>query len=215
MRIGIVGTGNMGRAVGLRWAEAGHEICFGARRRESAEAAVALSAAACTAGTPAEAARFGPVVLWTVPDQAPAAVVDDPVELAGRVVIDVTNGSPLADGGPRAQALQTGLPGAHVVKAFNTSSFESLRLTADEARAQGVQTLLAGDDAAALDLVAGLAEDLGMDPIRCGALANAVDLEAAARVVIGQILQRGEFLLHMTITTLTPAAEPARLGERS
>jgi predicted dinucleotide-binding enzyme len=133
MRIGIVGTGNMGRALGLRWAEAGHEIRFGAR----------------------------------------------------------------------------------VVKAFNTSSFESLQLTRDEARAQGAQTLLAGDDAAALDLVAGLAQDLGMDPIRCGALADAPHLEAVARVLIGQIIERGDFLLQAAISALEPPAHAARLGTRS
>lgn len=38
MRIGIVGTGNMGRGLGLLWAEAGHEVCFGARHRAKASA---------------------------------------------------------------------------------------------------------------------------------------------------------------------------------
>jgi predicted dinucleotide-binding enzyme len=214
MHIGIVGTGNMGRALGLRWAEAGHEICFGARRREVAEAATALSSQNCSTGTPADAARFGPVVLWTVPDQPPRAVVGNPGLLADRVVIDLTNGPPLSDGASRAHALQAGLPGAGVVKAFNTSSFESLQLTRDEARAAGVQTLLAGDDPAALDLVAGLAQDIGLFPILCGGLANAADIEAVARVLIAQVIQRGQFLLQMPIVPLTPPADPTRLGER-
>jgi predicted dinucleotide-binding enzyme len=216
MRIGIVGTGNMGRALGLRWAEAGHEICFGARRREVAEAAAAaLSPQYCAAGSPADAARFGPVVVWTVPDQSPGAVVGDPALLADRVVIDVTNGLLSSDGVSRAQALQAGLPGARVVKAFNTSSFESLQLTRDEARAGGVQTLLAGHDPAALDLVAGLAKDIGLLPILCGGLADAADIEAVARVLIAQIIHRGQFLLQMPIMPLKPPADPARLGERS
>jgi 8-hydroxy-5-deazaflavin:NADPH oxidoreductase len=215
LRIGIVGTGKMGRALGLRWAEAGHEICFGARRREVAEAAATLSPRRCATGTPAEAARFGPLALWTVPDQSPGAVVGDPALLADRVVVDVTNGPPLTDGASRAQTLQAGLPGARVVKAFNTSSFESLQLTPDEARAAGVQTLLAGDDRAALDVVAGLAKDIGLLPIICGGLADAADVEATARLLIAQIVQRGEFLLHMAITTLKSPAQPDRLGERS
>jgi predicted dinucleotide-binding enzyme len=215
MRIGIVGTGNMGRALGLRWAEAGHEICFGARRREAAEAAMALSPQSCDAGTPADAARFGPVVLWTVPDQSPGAVVGDPATLAKRVVIDVTNGPRLTDQASRAQALQAELPDATVVKAFNTSSFESLNLTRDEAAAAGIQTLLVGDDPAALDLVAGLATDIGLLPILCGGLTEAADVEAVARVLIAQIMQREEFLLQMPITPLKPPADPARLGERN
>lgn len=215
MRIGIVGTGNMGRALGLSWANAGHEICFGARRREIAEAAAALVPAVCHAGTPAQAARFGPVVLWTVPDQEPAALVGNPAELAGQVVIDLTNGPALADGRSRAQTLQAGLPSARVVKAFNTSSFESLALLPDEARAQAVQTLLAADDPAALGVVASLAQDLGITPIRVGGLAQAHDVEATGRVLIGQILERGEFLLRVAITALPTPAQPGRLGERS
>jgi predicted dinucleotide-binding enzyme len=214
MRIGIVGTGNMGRALGLRWAEAGHEICFGARRHEVAEAAAALSLQSCATGTPADAAGFGPVVLWTVPDQPPGAVVGDPGLLADRVVIDLTNGPPLSDGISRAQALQAGLPGARIVKAFSTSSFESLQLTREEARAEGVQTLIAGDDPAALGLVSGLAKDIGLLPILCGGLGDAADIEAVARVLIAQIIERGEFLLQMPITPLEPPADPARLGER-
>jgi 8-hydroxy-5-deazaflavin:NADPH oxidoreductase len=215
VRIGIVGTGNMGRALRLRWAEAGHEICFGARRREAAAAAAALSSRNAVADALGESARFGPAVLWTVPDQSPGAVVGDPALLAERVVIDVTNGPALNGGGSRAQTLAAEIPGARVVKAFNTSSFESLQLTRDEARAAGVQTLLAGDDPEALDLVAGLAKDIGVRSIVCGGLADAADVEAIARVLIAQIVQRGEFLLHMPITRLPSPAHPGRLGERS
>jgi hypothetical protein len=215
MRIGVVGTGNMGRGLGLRWAAAGHEICFGARRPEAAEATAALSTGVCTAGTLAQAARFGPVVLWTVPDVAPGNVVGDVGDLVGRVVIDLTNGPTLPDGGSRAQMLQAGLPGSRVVKAFNTSSFESLRLSRTEAQAQGVQTLLAGDDPAALRLVASLSRDLGIDPIPCGGLADAADVEGAARMLIGRIVERDAFLLRLAITSLQPAAQPARLGDRT
>jgi predicted dinucleotide-binding enzyme len=215
VRIGIVGTGNMGRALGLRWAEAGHEICFGSRRRERAEAAAASDPRTCTAGTLAEAARFGSVALWTVPDRSVAEVIGDPVPLADSVVIDLTNGPPPPGGGSRAEELQRGLPGAWVVKAFNTCSFESLALTADEARAAGAQTLLAGNDHAAVEVTAGLAADIGLSPIRCGALESAADLEAVARVLIGQILERQAFLLHLSLTSLTPPADPGRLGARA
>lgn len=215
MRIGVVGTGNMGRGLGLLWAEAGHEVCFGARRHATAKAAAALSVGQCTAATPAEAARFGPVVLWTVPDADPADVVGDPSVLAKRVVIDVTNGPALPGGGSRAATLQAALPGARVVKAFNTSSLESLELSPDAARAQGVQTLLAGDDPEALDIVAGLAADLGMSAIACGELAAAADIEGAARVLIGRILEREAFLLRLRLEPLTPPIHPARLGARA
>lgn len=215
MRIGIVGTGNMGRGIGLLWAEAGHEVCFGARDRNTADAAVAMSAGRCTAATPAQAATFGPVVLWTVPDTPPAQVVGDADALAGRVVIDLTNVGPLPSGRSRAATLQEAVPDARVVKAFNTCSLESLELSPDGARTQGVQTLLAGEDTAALDLVGELASDIGMEAVRCGGLDAAVDIEGAARVLIGRILEREEFLLRLVIEPLAPSSGPIRLGARN
>jgi hypothetical protein len=50
-------------------------------------------------------------------------------------------------------------------------------------------------------------------PIMCGG--HAADGEAIARVLIAQIVQRGEFLRHMAIAPLASSAHPGRLGERS
>ena len=215
MRIGIVGTGNMGRGLGLLWAEAGHEVCFGARRREVADAAVALGHGRCRAGSLEEAGGFGPVALWTVPDVPPADVIGDPGLLAGKTIVDLTNGPPAPGGVSRAVALAEGLPDALVVKAFNTLSIEALELCPDAAAAQGVQTYLAGDDAHALDVVAALADDIGLVPVRCGGLEQAADVEGAARVLIGRILEREAFLLRLALAPLQAVDRPARLGGRS
>ena len=65
MRIGIIGTGNVGATLGKRWAATGHEVMFGAREPRSAKvmSLVAAAGAKTRAGSIAEAARFGEVVV--------------------------------------------------------------------------------------------------------------------------------------------------------
>ena len=63
MKIGIMGTGNMGRALGLRWARIGHDVFFGSRDRARAEAVAAEGGKKARGGNFDEAAAFGEVVL--------------------------------------------------------------------------------------------------------------------------------------------------------
>src|SRR5436190_23934260 len=94
MKIGVIGSGNMGRTLGLAWAERGHDVFFGARDPARAEAVARMSASA-RYGTNDEAAAHGEVLLWTVRD-APEAVERS---LAGAIVIDCNNGPMPKDGG--------------------------------------------------------------------------------------------------------------------
>src|SRR5881398_230296 len=91
MRIGIVGTGNMGQALGLRWARAGHEVLFGSRDVKKAKAIAADGSASTQAGDFDAAAAFGEVVLYTVRDYFPSQLLKEPQALSGKIVIDCNN----------------------------------------------------------------------------------------------------------------------------
>src|SRR5215208_4867980 len=67
VRIGIIGSGRQGGAVGTQWAKAGHEILFSSRNPENLKDLVAKAGPKTRAGTPAEAAKFGDVILIAVP----------------------------------------------------------------------------------------------------------------------------------------------------
>ena len=93
MRIGIIGTGTVGATLGKRWAATGHEVMFGAREPGSAKVTSLVAAAGVKtrAGSVAEAARFGEVVVLATPFDATEAAIRQAGDLAGRVVIDCTN----------------------------------------------------------------------------------------------------------------------------
>lgn len=92
VRIGIVGSGRIGGNAGKLFTRAGHEVLFSfSRDREKLEALAEEAGDGTGAGTPAEAARFGEVVMLSVP----WALVDEALEAAGplegRILIDTTN----------------------------------------------------------------------------------------------------------------------------
>ncbi|MFD5084861.1 NADPH-dependent F420 reductase [Kitasatospora sp. NPDC058406] len=195
MRIGIIGAGNMARALGGQWARAGHEVVFGARSAaRAAEAAQSAGARAWVVAGPAAAAEFGEVVLLAVPADAVEAVVAAAAPPAGRVLVDCTN--PIAPGplglhlttagGPSmAERIAAAAPGTHVVKAFNACHESVWRLTPPVFDGRPLAVPLCGDDPGALALVGRLTADLGATPVTAGPLARAGLLEAATAFAIG------------------------------
>jgi predicted dinucleotide-binding enzyme len=184
MRIGIVGVGPVGRTLGTIWAQGGHAVAFGSRDpARAAEAAAGLAGAHAT--TQDGAAAFGEVVLWTPRGVPPA----DPDGLAGKVVLDPNNRESGPDGnyalpGPGepslAEQLQAAAPRARVVKAFNTVVMRLLREDPERLRTSGAQVFLAGDDAAAKAVAAGLAAETGLGAVDLGGLDAAWMAEALA-----------------------------------
>src|ERR671935_102980 len=123
MRIAIIGAGNLGGALGRRWAAAGHDVTFGVR--EDGGVKGGLPAGARTASVEGAAAGAEVVVL-AVPAGAVADAVAAAGPLGGKVVVDATNpigpGLTLAagpNGESAAERTQALVPGAKVVKAFN------------------------------------------------------------------------------------------------
>ena len=192
LRIGIIGSGEMGGAVGLQWARAGHEILFASRHPEELTDLVERAGPSARAGLPQEAAAFGEVVLIAVPYGALPQVGEDYASLMrGKVVIDC--GNPRADrDGPMADdATERGtgvasaqyLPGVRLVRAFNAlSSREVDREAHREGEKIGIP--IAADDAEAVQIVSDLVVDAGFDPVVVGSLSRAREFDRGTPVYV-------------------------------
>lgn len=189
LRIGIIGAGGVGTTLGQGWARAGHQVRYGVRdpgaARPPGGAAVSV----------AEAAQ-GDVVVLATPFGAAREALAAAGDLSGKVLIDATNpigpGFSLALGHSTsgAEELARLQPGARVVKAFNTTGLENMA----EPRYPGGRAamLIAGDDAAARELVLGLARDLGFEALSVGGLVRARQLEPFAMLWIKLALAWGQ-----------------------
>ena len=191
MRIGIVGAGMIGSTVAKLWAEAGHEVRLASRHPEELQPLVEKMGKRASAGTPEDAAKFGEVVMLTVPLKAvPDLARDLAPALAGKVVLDTGNAYEKRDGiaarestrHPRGSAgwAAAKFPGARWVKAFNTVYFKVL---ASEAHRDGdrVGIPLAGDDREAVEIAARLVRDAGFDPVIVGTLVRGREFEPGTR----------------------------------
>jgi hypothetical protein len=170
--------------------KAGHEVLFSARDLDSVKKIVAGLGPRARAGTPAEAAVFGEVILISVPYGAlPQVGRDLAGDLRGKVLLDTCNPNPGRDGdmAVAARAKGTGmaspefLPGVRLVRAFNTIPSAALRSEAHRA-GDRVAVPLAGDDDAALQIAVRLVEDAGFEPVVVGRLVRAKEFDTGTPV---------------------------------
>src|SRR5262245_40943777 len=175
MRIGIIGAGMIGSTVAKLWVDAGHQIRLASRHPENLHELVGRLGTLASAGTPADAAEFGDVVMLTVPLKAlPDLASDVRPSLWGKVVLDTGNAYERRDGEIARQASQHPagsagwaaaiFPGARWVKAFNTVYFKTLEREAHRG-GDRIGIPLAGDDSDALQTTASLVRDAGFDPV--------------------------------------------------
>jgi 8-hydroxy-5-deazaflavin:NADPH oxidoreductase len=220
MKIGIIGSGNMGRSLGMLWAEQGHEVFFGARTAEKGQAVADFVGQGTQGGTNDQAAAFGDILLYTARGVDPAAVFSSTEVLTGKILIDPNN-STIPDGFAYepitislAEILAAQVPHAIVVKAFNTMAQEVFELAPAPLNQHHVSAFVASDDAAARQTVMQLATDIGFVAIDSGALRNARLLEGMADfirlIMIGQ--QQGPYATLSVNVLPTPTAQ--RLGGR-
>ena len=184
-KIAVIGTGNVGGALGAAAVRAGYEVVFASQHADRARA-VATEAGGSAATTARDAARDADVIVLAVPYSALAAVAAEIAPVAaGKVVIDPTNplkpdysGLALDADTSGAEELARLLPESKVVKAFNTVF---AGITADPG-AFGIRldSLFATDDDAAKAAVGGLSTSIGFRPVHVGPLAAARELEAMA-----------------------------------
>jgi predicted dinucleotide-binding enzyme len=199
LKIGVIGSGRIGSALGELWAKAGHEVLYSDRDAEQARRALEASGPRARTGTVKEAVAFGQVVLIAVPYFALPAVAKEVGEtLKGKVVIDPNNPIPSRDGELGAQAKERGaavstaaiLPGARLVRTFNSWSYLTFRREANRP-APRMALPVASDDPEALRIGMRLVADAGFDPVAAGSLAasRAFDLGSP---VSGKVLTAPE-----------------------
>lgn len=176
-RIGIIGSGKVGGAIGRSWIKGGHEVMFSSRNLDNDKALAAELGARARAGTPAEAAAFGEAVLIAVPYGAlPELGKSLGSALKGKVVIDACNPFPARDGEIANQAREKGagvtsarlLPGARIVRAFNAIGAARMGSAIEAPGKIGMP--IAGDDAQAIALASKLIRDMGYEPVLVGGL---------------------------------------------
>jgi predicted dinucleotide-binding enzyme len=187
MRIGIVGAGMIGSTLAKLWVDAGHELMLASRHPESLQPLVEGLGKGASAGTAGNAAKFGEVVMLTVPLSAiPGLAKDLAPHLGGKVVLDTGNAYETRDGDAARQASRhprgsagwapAMFPDARWVKAFNTVYYRTLEKEAHR-KGSRVGIPLAGDDREALETAAGLARDAGFDPVIVGPLERGKEFE--------------------------------------
>lgn len=180
MNIGIIGAGNLGGTLARLLSEKGHRVAISNSRGPGtlAELAAQLGPNA-QASTIEEAEAFGEVVLLAIPFGSYASIPASP--LSGKVVIDAMNYYPARDGqmdqidggGLTSSEIVAGhLPGARLVKAFNTMNFKTLAKAGNPATpmADRLALFLAGDDPGANAAVSRLIEEIGFAPVDTGPL---------------------------------------------
>ena len=176
--IAIIGTGNVGSALGQRFAAAGHTVVYGSRTpdREDVLSLAERSGPNASATDQLSAVTDADVVVLAVPWEVAAELAGQLGPLSGRVVVDPTNPRVIAQDGLRdyafsdsnAERIQAAVPEARVVKAFSTLGAETML---DPSTAGGpVSIPLVGDDGAAKALVASLVEAIGLVPVDVGPL---------------------------------------------
>ncbi len=190
LKIGIIGTGNIGGALATHWAKAGHELLISSRHPEELQDLAKSLGPKVRVGTPREAAQFGNVILLSVPYKATPDIGRDLAsELKGKVLLDTGNPYPFRDGAMAADARKRGtgvtskefLPGVRLVRAFNAINESNLKNDGNR-KGELYAIPLASDDAGALEIAQRLVRDAGFDPVVVGGLARAREFDVGSKV---------------------------------
>ncbi|MDH6216892.1 NADPH-dependent F420 reductase [Streptomyces pseudovenezuelae] len=206
MRIGIVGSGEIGATVAGLFVRAGHEVAVSNTRGPASLAAlVSELGPRARAATVEDAVAFGdPVVVLAIPFNGYRTLPAD--LLTGKVLVDTTNYVPGRDGAD--EALQSGAltsseriaehaKSARVVKAVNTLNYTYLldRGRPGAARKDRTALFVAGDDREAVRIVAGLIDEIGFAPVETGSLAEGGRRQQMDSPVFNRPLKYGQLRL--------------------
>ncbi|MFN3404236.1 MAG: NADPH-dependent F420 reductase [Cytophagaceae bacterium] len=218
MKIGIIGSGNMGRTLGLLWKEKGHDVFFGSRNPKTIDYLKSVCSDA-KVGSIIEAVNFGDILMYNLRDVMPSEVA--PREAWKRkIIIDVNNWSVPSDFNfppvikSHSSLYQEDVPDAYVIKAFNHLAQEVYYHSEDKMKQFNIAGFYAGDNVKAKEVVAGLIKDSGLNPVDCGGLNNARLLESYADLVRLLIAGQGMGPWFAVEAKVLPAAESCRFGER-
>jgi predicted dinucleotide-binding enzyme len=198
MKIGFVGSGNIGGTIGELLAKAGHQVFFSSRNPDNLKPLVARVGPRARAGTPHEAIAFADVVFLGVPfSSMPQIGKDYAAELKGKIVLDAGNPNVRRDGPVAEPAVAKGagvataelLPGARIVRAFNQLNFKVFLSEAHRA-GERVAVPLGGHDAMALAVASRLVTDAGFEPVVVGSLAASRSFDSSQPIFLKAMTAR-------------------------
>ena len=199
--IGIIGSGNIGGTIGGLWVKAGHPVLFSSRHPENLKDLVARLGSLARAGTVEAGDRLRPGrVHRRALRRAAADRQDHGAALKGKIVLDAGNAVAGRDGEAIADEVerdgvgvisQKYLPGTRLVRAFNTLGYTVFAREANRPDPR-LAVPIAGDDAEAVALAAGLVRAAGFDPVVVGKLADARRFQRGAPGY-GQSVTAAEF----------------------
>ena len=178
--IAVIGTGNVGGALGPEFAAQGHTIVYGSRDPTSADVAalVEKTGNGASATTQAESVIGADIVVLAVPGMLAEEITRSLGDLSGKIIIDPTNPLTRTESGlvmgvetSNGEIIQAAAPNAHVVKAFNSLNWESM--ISPEKSGGPISIPLVGNNAAAKQTVADLVEGMGLEAIDLGSIENA------------------------------------------
>jgi predicted dinucleotide-binding enzyme len=198
MRIGFIGSGNIGGTIGELLARAGHEVLFSSRNPEELKPLVARVGPRARAGTPKEAIAFGDVVFLGVPYSSMPQISQEYAKaLAGKIVLDAGNPNVRRDGPMAEPAVAKGagvataeyLPGARIVRAFNAMNFKVF-LSETHRAGERVAVPLASDDKEALTVASRLVTDAGFEPVIVGPLSAGKSFDSSSPLFLKTLTAR-------------------------
>ncbi len=191
MKIGIIGSGNVGSALGSIWGKNGHEIIFSSRHPESLKGLTESVGKTVCYGTTAEAAKFGEVIVLAVPWGQVDSALASAGSLQGKILIDCTNpltpdysGLAIGHNTSAGEEVAKKASDARVVKAFNTSFADLMKSKSRSFGSIKATGFYCGDDIAAKAVVSSLIKETGLDPVDAGPLSCARYLEPMAMLMM-------------------------------
>jgi len=186
MKVTVIGAGNMGSAFVKQLVRAGHQVSVTSRDAAKAAQVAADNPGAQAVATSGAAAGADAIVLATGYADATSAL-QAVGALQGKVVIDITNpltadymGLTLGHSTSAAEEIAKAVPGAEIVKGFNTVFAQVLTEGADFGNGREVSVFVASDSPRAKQTASALATSMGFDVVDAGGLKNARYLEPLA-----------------------------------
>ena len=188
MKLAVIGSGNVGKSIGAWASEVGYEVIFSSKNKQHAREAARITGKNSRAESVHDAVERADMVLLAVPYGAVKEILSDLGSLLnGKVLIDVTNAlssdySSLTLGfsTSAAEEIQKLVPGAKVVKAFNTVFAQVYAAQNPNIKGNKITVFFAADDKEAKNKVADLIIKMGFDAVDAGPLKAARNLEPMA-----------------------------------
>ncbi len=219
MKIGIIGSGNMGSALARRITLAGHDVLMTAKNIDEAGKIGKQIGPRVKVVQPPEVATGTDLIIAATPAGEQVKALRSCGDLAGKIVIDIANplkpdmsGLTVGHTTSFAEELSKELPGVRIVKAVNTVFAQVLSDGPDFGNGLRAAAYYCGDDESAKKIVRVLIESMGFDAVDAGPLVNARYLEPLGMLNIwfGYVAKRGTGIALNLVTRGKTTATKAR-----